>query len=71
MDIAKVYFIINYYLRLKRVIIIFVLYKKNKVDYLFLKSYRFIALENTLNKILKRIIVDYIIDTAEEYTLLL
>ena len=71
MDIAKVYFIINYYLRFKRAITIFILYKKGKTDYLFLGSYRFIALKNTLNKILERVIADYIINIAKKYTLLL
>ena len=70
-DIAKVYFIIGYYLRLKKAIIIFILYKEGKVDYLFLKSYRPITLENTLSKILKRIIADCIIDITKKYTLLL
>ena len=70
-DIAKVYFIIGYYLKLKKVIIIFVLYKKGKADYLFLGSYCPIALKNTLSKILKRVIADYIIDTAEKHALLL
>ena len=69
-DVAKIYFIISYYLRLKKVIIIFVLYKKGKTDYLLLGSYHFIALENTLSKFLKRVIVDRIIDIAKEYTLL-
>ena len=49
----------------------FILYKKGKADYLFLESYCPIALENTLSKILERVIVDYIVDTAEEHTLLL
>ena len=71
MDIAKVYFIISYYLRLKRAIIIFILCKKGKANYLLLKNYYPIALENTLSKILERVIVDYITDTAKEYTLLL
>ena len=71
MDIAKVYFTIGYYLRLKRVIIIFILHKEGKVNYLLLGSYRPIALENTLNKILERVIVDYIVNIAEEYALLL
>ena len=71
MDIAKVYFIIGYYPRLKRAIIIFILYKKGKTNYLLLKSYGPIALKNTLSKILKRIIVDHIADMAEEYALLL
>ena len=71
MDIARVYFIIGYYLRLRRAIITFILYKEGKVDYLFLGSYRPIALENTLSKILERVIVDYIVDMAKEYALLL
>ena len=49
----------------------FVLYKKGKADYLLLGSYCFIGLKNTLNKILKRVKADYIIDMAKEYTLLL
>ena len=70
-DIARVYFIIGYYLRLRRAIIIFILYKEGKADYLFLGSYRPIALENTLSKILERVIADHIVDTAKEYALLL
>ena len=49
----------------------FILYKEGKVDYLFLGSYRSIALENTLSKILERVIADYIADMAKEYALLL
>ena len=71
MDIAKVCFIIGYYLRLKRAIIIFILYKEGKVNYLFLGSYYYITLENILSKILKRVIADCIINIAEEYALLL
>ena len=70
-DIAKVYFIIGYYLRLSRAIIIVILYKEGKVDYLILGNYRPITLENTLSKVLERVIVNYIIDIAEEYALLL
>ena len=71
MDIARVYFIIGYYLRLRRGITTFILCKEGKADYLFLRSYRPIALENTLSKILERVIADYIVDTAKEYALLL
>ena len=46
------------------------LYKEGKADYLFLESYRPIALENTLSKILERVIADYIADTAKEHALL-
>ena len=70
-DIAKVYFIIGYYLRLKKAIIIFILCKKGKADYLFLRSYCFISLKNTFSKILKRVIVDCIVNIAKEYALLL
>jgi len=70
-DVARVCFVIGYYLRLRRAMITFVLCKEGKVDYLFLGSYRPIALENTLSKILERVIVDYIVDTVEEYALLL
>ena len=47
-----------------------VLHKEGKADYLFLGSYRPIALENTLSKILEKVIVDCITDIAEEHTLL-
>ena len=70
-DVARVCFIIGYYLRLRRAIIIIVLYKEGKINYLFLGSYYLIALKNTLNKILERVIVEYIADTAEKYALLL
>ena len=48
-----------------------ILYKEGKADYLLLRSYRPIALENTLSKILKRVIVECIADIAKEYALLL
>jgi hypothetical protein len=49
----------------------YILYKEGKADYSLLRSYRPIALENTLSKILKRVVVDCIVDTAKEYALLL
>ena len=70
-DIAKAYFIIGYYLRLKRAITIVILYKKGKTDYLFLGSYWPIVLKNTFSKILERVIVECMADIAEEYALLL
>ena len=48
-----------------------VLYKEGKADYLILGNYCPIALKNTLSKILERVIVERIVDTAEEYALLL
>ena len=65
-DVAKVYFAIGYYLRLKRAIKIIILRKKGKVDYLILGGYRTIALKNTLNKILERVIADYIVEIAKD-----
>jgi len=47
-----------------------VLQKEGKVDYLTLGSYRPIALENTLSKILERVIADHIADIAKEHALL-
>ena len=70
-DIAKIYFIIGCYLRLKKAIIIFILYKEGKANYLLLGSYHPIILKNTLSKILERVIADYIADIAKKYTLLL
>ena len=48
-----------------------VLRKKGKVDYLIPGSYRPIALENTLSKVLEKVIADRIANTAKEYNLLL
>ena len=68
--IARVCFIIGYYLKLRRAITTFVLYKEGKADYLLLGSYRPITLENTLSKILERVIVDRIVDIVKEHALL-
>jgi len=70
-DIARACFKIGYYPRLGRSITTVVLRKEGKADYLILGSYRPIALENTLSKILEKVIADYIADTVEEYALLL
>jgi len=47
-----------------------ILQKEGKVDYLILESYCPIALENTLSKILEKVIADRIADIVEEYALL-
>jgi hypothetical protein len=70
-DVAKVCFAISYYLRLGRAIITYVLCKEGKADYSLLGSYRPITLENTLSKILERVVADRIVDIAEEHALLL
>jgi len=69
-DVARVCFAIGYYPRLRRFIITVILRKEGKVDYLILGSYRPIALENTLSKILEKVIADRMADTVEEYALL-
>ena len=48
----------------------YILYKEGKADYLLPGSYRPIAIKNTLNKILERVIADRIVDMAKEYALL-
>jgi hypothetical protein len=70
-DTARAYFAIGYYPRLGRSITTVILRKEGKADYLIPGSYRLIALENTLSKILEKVIADYIVDTAKEYALLL
>src|SRR5437016_5139366 len=69
-DVARVYFAIGYYLRLGRAITTVVLRKEGKADYLLLGSYRPITLENTLSKILKRVIAEHIANTAKKHALL-
>jgi len=70
-DVARVCFAIGYYPRLGRSITTVVLRKEGKVDYLILGSYRPITLENTLSKILEKVIADRIVDMVEEHALLL
>jgi hypothetical protein len=70
-DVARACFAIGYYPRLERVMTMFVLCKEGKADYSFPGSYRPIALENTLSKILERVVADCIADIAEEHALLL
>ena len=51
--------------------IIIILYKKNKKNYLLLKSYKLITLKNMLVKIIKKMLVTYLNYIAEKYSLLL
>jgi len=69
-DVARACFAIGYYPRLSRAMTTVVLRKEGKADYLTPGSYRPIALENTLSKILERVTADHIVDTAEEHVLL-
>src|SRR6266436_8591973 len=70
-DVARACFAIGYYPRLGRSMTTVVLRKEGKADYSIPKSYRPIALENTLSKILEKVIADHIVDTVEEHALLL
>jgi len=69
-DVVRACFAIGHYLRLERTMTTIVLHKKGKADYLIPKSYCFIALENTLSKILEKVIADCMTDMAEEHALL-
>ena len=69
-DIARACFAIGYYPRLGRAMTMFILRKEGKADYSLPGSYRPITLENTLSKILERVIADRMADTAEEHALL-
>src|SRR5204862_1777547 len=48
-----------------------VIRKERKGDYTLLSSYRPVALENTLAKVVERIVATKLTDTAEEHNLLL
>jgi len=48
-----------------------VLRKEGKKDYFLLGSYRLIALENMLAKVLEKYVANIILEAAEEYRLLL
>jgi len=70
-DIARACFVIGYYPQLRRSITTVILQKEGKADYLIPGSYCPIALENTLSKILEKVIADYIADIVKEHALLL
>jgi hypothetical protein len=50
-------------------LIIIILRKENKKDYSLLSSYRLIALENTLAKVVEKVLVIRLSRAAEKYTL--
>jgi hypothetical protein len=51
--------------------IIIALRKEGKKDYSLLSSYRLIALENTLTKVVKKVLANRLSNVVEKYTLLL
>ena len=48
---------LGYYFKIKKFITIVALYKDGKADYSFINSYRPIALENTIAKVYKKLLV--------------
>ena len=48
---------LRYYPKIKKSITIIALYKDSKADYFFINSYRPIALENTIAKVYKKLLV--------------
>ena len=70
--IQKIYtaFIYSLLLACYKELIIIILCKKSKKNYLLSESYRLIALKNILIKIIKKILITYLSYTVEEYSLL-
>ena len=63
-------FIYSLLLKYFKKLIIIILHKESKKNYLLSVSYRLIALKNMLTKIMKKILVTYLSCTAEKYSLL-
>jgi len=70
-EAASNYFINGIILKSLKEFIIVVLRKEEKKNYSLPGSYRLIALENTLVKVLEKYIVNIISEVAEEYRLFL
>ena len=70
--VHRIYIVLMYSLLLKyfKKLIIIILHKESKKDYLLSESYRLIILKNILIKIIKKILATYLNCTAEEYSLL-
>ena len=69
-ETASYYFVNKIVLKYLKEFITAVLRKERKKDYFFLGSYRLIALENTLVKVLKKYVVNIMSEAAKEYGLL-
>ena len=61
---------LRYYPKIKKSITTVALYKDSKADYFFINSYRPIALENTIAKVYKKLLVTLISQKAKEQGLL-
>jgi len=70
-EVASNYFINGTILKSLKEFITVVLRKEGKKNYSLLGSYRLIALENTLVKVLEKYVVNIILKAAEEHRLLL
>jgi len=70
-EVASNYFTNRIILKSLKEFIIIVLRKEGKKDYSFLGSYRLIALENTLAKILEKYIANIMLKAVEKYKLFL
>ena len=68
-EVASNYFTNRIILKSLKEFIIIVLRKEGKKDYSFLGSYRLIALENTLAKILEKYIANIMLKAVEKYKL--
>jgi len=69
-ETASNYFTNGIILKSLKEFITVVLHKEGKKNYSFLDSYRLIALENTLAKVLEKHIANIMLKVAEEYKLL-
>jgi len=69
--IFSAYLEIGYFPIVFREMLTVVLRKKGKVDYLLLSSYRLIALENTLGKVLEKLVIERLLEVLERNSLLL
>ena len=68
---ASYYFANKITLKCLKESITVVLHKKGKKDYFFLGSYRLIAFENTLVKVLEKYVANIMSKAAKEYRLFL
>jgi hypothetical protein len=69
--IFSTYLEIGYFPTAFRETLIVVLRKEGKADYSLLSSYRPIALENTLGKVLEKLVIERLLEVLERNSLLL
>jgi len=69
--VASYYFANRIILKSLKEFITIVLYKERKKNYSFLGNYKLITFKNILVKVLKKYIINIILEAAEEYRLFL